>query len=298
MNPIKRIFKRQTALMSREYSEYKTTFLMPLLAMIVITAAVTIFTMIKDHAQISQSYSENRILLGMFSSHSSLTHELLTKDFYLSNIILFFITWLIIGFYCVACLYNDRRDKSILFWQSLPISQCETVISKCLTAFLTLPGLMLIAAVINNFLSLIICSLGIMILSHGGFPSYLWSFSSLFAAWWHLITVFGCQILIAAPFIGWFLFCSAFFKKAPIVFAIIIPAAASIIDQVFFNGGIINLTLSKILQSFVKIANPDFNASFALTNLSFEFVTIGVVIGIAFAVTATFLRSKSFGQNI
>ena len=43
------------------------------------------------------------------------------------------------GFYCLDSLYAERKDKSILFWRSLPVTDAETVISKLLTAILVIP---------------------------------------------------------------------------------------------------------------------------------------------------------------
>jgi ABC-2 type transport system permease protein len=36
----------------------------------------------------------------------------------------------VIFFYLLGALYDDRRDRSILFWKSLPLSDTSTVLSK------------------------------------------------------------------------------------------------------------------------------------------------------------------------
>ena len=41
--------------------------------------------------------------------------------------------------YLLDCLYAERRDRSILFWKSMPLSDTETVLSKLATALLVIP---------------------------------------------------------------------------------------------------------------------------------------------------------------
>src|SRR3546814_20822192 len=40
----------------------------------------------------------------------------------------------VVFFYCLGALYDDRRDRSILFWKSLPVSDASTVLSKVFSA--------------------------------------------------------------------------------------------------------------------------------------------------------------------
>ncbi|MEO8460950.1 MAG: hypothetical protein ABI451_10495, partial [Dokdonella sp.] len=45
----------------------------------------------------------------------------------------------VVFFYLLGALYDDRRDRSVLFWSSLPISATNTVASKVLAAALVAP---------------------------------------------------------------------------------------------------------------------------------------------------------------
>ena len=47
---------------------------------------------------------------------------------------------IVVFFYCLGSLYDDRRDRSILFWKSLPISDRDTVFSKVISAAIVAPG--------------------------------------------------------------------------------------------------------------------------------------------------------------
>src|SRR5262245_27831189 len=44
--------------------------------------------------------------------------------------LLIFTAFIVGVFYCLDSLYGERRDRSILFWKSLPVSDLTTVLSK------------------------------------------------------------------------------------------------------------------------------------------------------------------------
>jgi ABC-2 type transport system permease protein len=51
---------------------------------------------------------------------------------------------LLVGFavaawYLLDCLFTERRDRSILFWKSLPVSDTKTVLSKLFVALVAMP---------------------------------------------------------------------------------------------------------------------------------------------------------------
>src|ERR1700716_3718864 len=55
---------------------------------------------------------------------------------------------IVVSFYLLDCLFSERKDRSILFWKSLPVSDAATVISKLLVAVVVVPlGVYLIAMV-------------------------------------------------------------------------------------------------------------------------------------------------------
>jgi ABC-2 type transport system permease protein len=55
---------------------------------------------------------------------------------------------IVLSFYLLDCLYLERKDRSILFWKSLPVSDAATVISKLLVAIVIVPlGVYLVAMV-------------------------------------------------------------------------------------------------------------------------------------------------------
>jgi|SRR6056297_1629689 len=65
---------------------------------------------------------------------------------------------LVILFFLAGSLYDDRKDRSILFWKSLPISDTLTISSKLATAALMVPALFLGAIILTHLALLLIAS--------------------------------------------------------------------------------------------------------------------------------------------
>ncbi|MDH3746713.1 MAG: ABC-2 transporter permease [Gammaproteobacteria bacterium] len=121
-------------------------------------------------------------------------------------------------FYCLDTLYAERKDKSILFWRSLPITDAETVISKLITAILVIPLVALIAAIATQLLVLMLSSIWVII--QGGNAGHLiWASAPLADMWISSLIVALAMPLWLSPFIGWFLFVSAYTKRSPLLLA-------------------------------------------------------------------------------
>src|SRR5262249_34417013 len=61
---------------------------------------------------------------------------------------------LVAAFYCLDALHGERRDRSILFWKSLPVSDRTTVLSKLIVPALILPAIAFALTVVVQFLML------------------------------------------------------------------------------------------------------------------------------------------------
>lgn len=64
----------------------------------------------------------------------------------------------LLPFYCVAALFDERKDRSIYFWRSLPVSDVESVLAKVFTVVLIYPATMLLAAIAVQVVTLLIAS--------------------------------------------------------------------------------------------------------------------------------------------
>ena len=125
---------------------------------------------------------------------------------------------IVMAFYSLDALYAERKDKSILFWRSLPITDAETVLSKLLTALLVIPLVTLLIAIATHLAILVMTSIWVMI--QGGDASHLvWSSAPLADAWISSLVFAVAMPLWLSPFVGWFLLVSALTKRAPLLMA-------------------------------------------------------------------------------
>ncbi len=140
----------------------------------------------------------------------------------------FLVLAFVVFFYCLGALYDDRRDRSILFWKSLPLSDTQTVLSKVISALVVAPLIAVIAGIITMFGFMLIIS--IVALMHGGSPmALIWGPASpLTLAAGHLSWI-PVYALWALPTAGWLLLCSAWAKSKPFLWAVMLPLFAGVI---------------------------------------------------------------------
>ncbi len=154
------------------------------------------------------------------------------------------ILFIIIVFYLAGSLYDDRKDRSILFWKSLPVSDTSTVLSKLLTAMILAPLLFLIGILLTQIGILMIAS--VYALGAGINPfSAFWQPAGLPMMWLTLAASYLVQALWLAPVYAWLLFCSSWAPRLPILVAIGIPVLAGL-GQNFYT-------------MFTGFRFPDFN---------------------------------------
>src|SRR5687768_11137875 len=124
----------------------------------------------------------------------------------------FFVLGFVVFFYCLGALYDERKDRSVLFWKSLPLSDRDTVLSKVASAGVLAPSLAAIAGIATMFGFLIIAS--IVVLLHGGNPyTLLWGPGSPLLVAGQFIAAIPVYALWALPTVGWLLLCSAWARS-------------------------------------------------------------------------------------
>jgi len=154
--------------------------------------------------------------------------------------------------YLLDSLYADRKDRSILFWKSLPISDSATVIAKLFVALIVIPVVAFIAADLTALLAAFIVS----IRSHGAGGALwqsdlwlqmqvLWVYTVVTAAIWYL------------PVAGWLMLVSAWAKRAVILWSFLPPLALYIIERWFLGTNAVGRLLSRRLTGLPMVAlNP------------------------------------------
>lgn len=142
---------------------------------------------------------------------------------------------LIVGlFYSLDALYGERRDRSILFWKSLPLSDLTTVLSKFTIPMIVLPIVGFLITIAAQLIMLVLSSA--TLLGSGTSLASLWehvSFFQMSVVWlYHFLTVHG---LWYAPFYGWLFLISAWAPRTPFIWAFAPPFVMCGLEKIAFN---------------------------------------------------------------
>lgn len=202
------------------------------------------------------------------------------------------VTGLIVAiFYSLDALHGERRDRSILFWKSLPVSDRTTVLSKAFIPFIFVPSLVFILIVTVQLLMFLVT--GAVLLAHGMSPA------STLVGWkpveQSLILGYGLLALVLwhAPLYGWFILVSAWARRAIILWAVVPIIAFSALFRVGWSSAevcsfLVYRAIGGMSEAFIFAKGNSINSLSQLTPGKF-FATPGLWIGLALA--AVFLAA-------
>ena len=214
-------------LMRREIWESPISFKwtpLGLAALVVLVAGVSLAIGARMDAEMAFTLDAMRL----FAETDPTQKRLIVSGLLFSSTILFFqLILFLIVFYLASCLFDDRKDRSILFWKSLPVSDGLTVMSKLLTACVTIPALFFVAIVLTHVALLMIAS-AYAVMAGINPITHLWLPASLPRLW--SVMAFGMLVqgLWLLPIYGWLLFCSSWAPRLPILIAVAIPAGLAL----------------------------------------------------------------------
>ena len=204
---------------------------------------------------------------------------------------LIFVLWAIVLYYLMVSLYGERKDRSILFWKSMPVSDALTVISKLLAATIMVPVIYLAFVAITNLLLLITASLAALGSEVSIFTT-LWEPSKLISYWFSISIIILLQSLWALPMLGWILLVSASVRSLPLLWIIGIPVSISILERIVSGQS----RLAEWMTSHSLSKSYEFDKHFQLSDfvdqaLGLEMVS-AIVVGAALIAAAIYMRGK------
>ncbi|MGZ3184102.1 MAG: hypothetical protein ACXU8N_16825 [Telluria sp.] len=136
---------------------------------------------------------------------------------------LFFMLGIVVFFYAIGALYDERRDRSILFWKSLPVSDGATVLSKAATALVVIPLLYVAAATVMSVALLLVGGVSVLGLKGINILPYVFSQSATYIAPFALLSLVPVYLVWALPTVGWLMLVSSWAKSKPLVWALGLP---------------------------------------------------------------------------
>jgi ABC-2 type transport system permease protein len=150
------------------------------------------------------------------------------------TILLYLLMAVVAFFYLCDCLYAERKDRSILFWKSLPVSDAATVFSKLIVALIAIPAVVYLLSLVTNVVAFMIFK----VLFHNAPPppaTSEWTFFGWLQVNGYLIIDIFVLALWFAPIAAYQLFISAVVPRAPFVFTLLPPLALIFGEALFFG---------------------------------------------------------------
>lgn len=144
------------------------------------------------------------------------------------------IGFLVSIFYCLSALNGERRDRSIQFWKSLPVSDLTTVLAKMAVPMVATP-LVVLAVILGAQFVMLALSTVVVSLS-GVDPGRLWSRVDLRLMWTVLPYGLLVNALWLAPIYAWLLLISGWAKRMTFVWALAPPLGLALFERLAFNS--------------------------------------------------------------
>ncbi len=136
-------------------------------------------------------------------------------------------------FYCLGALQNERRDRSILFWKSLPVSDRTAVLAKAFVPFVVVPVAVLAIIAATQLIMIGVASA--LTAARGGDVQALWAQVPMLRL--SVVLLYGLTVLTLwhAPLWGWLLAVSAWSKRTAFLWAFGPPIALSVFERIAFG---------------------------------------------------------------
>jgi ABC-2 type transport system permease protein len=147
--------------------------------------------------------------------------------------------------YSLGTFFEERKDKSIIFWRSLPISDLETVLSKVFVVVFIAPLIILPALIFLQMVALLSASIFFAVSDIVPF-TWIWNAYS-FTDWFRIIFSLWTQLLWSLPILAWLMLAGAYSRK-PIVAAILPLVGIIALERVLFGSAVFLATAIERIQ--------------------------------------------------
>tara|TARA_Y100000766_G_scaffold266399_1_gene260715 strand:- start:67 stop:960 length:894 start_codon:yes stop_codon:yes gene_type:complete len=147
---------------------------------------------------------------------------------------------LIAGFgllaYSLSTFADERKDRSLIFWRSMPVSDLTTVVSKLLFVTFVVPLLILPNIILLQLVAMLSASIYFVTndIVHFG---YLWT-SYFLTDWFRIIFSLWAQALWSLPIFLWLMFAGTYARR-PLVGAAVPLVVAIVLEGIIFKSNLV-----------------------------------------------------------
>ncbi len=217
--------KTMWTLVKREYWEqYALFFKVPL-------ALAVIFTLAAFCVMVLALFVHDTHYIQMSWQHDVLSPGSTRSYYFLSSMPFVIVLWLTIFYYFTSTLYDDRRDRSIMFWQSMPVSASQTIASKILAGVLLAPLCAWVALVLTQLILTIFASV-VLVMHPVQSWTALWNIPMMLSMWFGSLVVMIVQAIWLLPLLAWCMLWSAYAKKMPALSAVVSLVVIVVIEMI------------------------------------------------------------------
>ena len=221
--------KRLMALIKREFWENKGAFrTTPLVIGGLFLVAMLMFLITFNH--FDNEFQSLKELTRFFAQQDVVLRDKVLYAVILHMSTLFsMVLAFVVFFYLLGSLYDDRKDRSILFWKSLPASDTLTLTSKLLSAMFVAPFIFWVVYVITQIVIMLLSSVVVLVLGENPWTLFL-SLGSPFEVWSLVLVSYFAQSIWVLPLYGWLMLVSAFAPRIPLLFAVLPPVILGVLE--------------------------------------------------------------------
>ncbi|HEX7815492.1 hypothetical protein [Dyella sp.] len=239
-------------LLKREYWEHRGGFLWaPIIAggILLLLQLLLVGVMGSLFARHGGGYNVNDIVEKMAKGNWDDAGNLFELCILMPMIVLNAVLGFVVMFYGLGTIYNERRDRSILFWKSLPISDSRTVLSKLVSAVVVAPIITSFICVGLGIVSALIYAipLGLGGADFGKLLAHTHIVSMLLG----LLALVPLYALWALPAVGWFMLCSAWSRSVPFLWGVAVPLIAALVLWMFNQMAPFDIPVGWICQNII-----------------------------------------------
>lgn len=177
------------------------------------------------------------------------------------------VTGIIVGlFYCLGALHNERRDRSILFWKSMPVSNLTSVLAKAAIPMAVIPAVVFVIITAAQLITLFLAAA--CLAGHGQDIAMVWRAQPFGRGTLVLIYALLVFALWYAPIYAWILLVSAWAKNMTFLWAVAPPLVLSVFERIAFSTSFVGELIKYRLSGVASVAfSPSEGSHIDLENL-------------------------------
>ncbi len=221
----------------REFWEHRSLWIAPLLVGVLLLAAVATFSQVQLFFGAAPQAAIPPLFLMLLGWQ---------VPFYLA-------AGIVVVVYLLDCLYGERRDRSILFWRSMPVSDTQTVLAKLLVGLFIVPLATFLLAAVTSLLASGILALRHHVLVNGRAPppwnALVWLRAQMF-----LLYGLVSLLLWYAPYAAYLMLASAWAKRSPYAWAFVPPVLLAIFEYMLFGTNYLGRIVESGFYQLVRLA--------------------------------------------